>query len=255
MKYKIAFFFLITFIGCFETSKKQQAISEDNQFSSNELTIESPEGLSEEEVEYWDLALRQELFYSLNALSDSVYISDRTQLEKIEGEDCTEKNVSFIYTTEEMNKIEILIEKGTFDFKKHNLNLVDTVFKNVNGEEKVESLIVKNIIDDRYSYGIDGNIPISEIKSLIIKWNGKPLDIPDTIYSNLYEPNFCRDRSTVEAYLSGGNNIYLYINCSDGAGGYSVKFIFDREKYLTKIISTNEMPNGFDFLDGTAKVN
>lgn len=40
--------------------------------------------------------------------------------------------------------------------------------------------------------------------------------------------------------------------CSDGAGSYSVKFIFDRTKYLTRIVTTNEMVNGYDFLDGTA---
>jgi hypothetical protein len=57
----------------------------------------------------------------------------------------------------------------------------------------------------------------------------------------------------VEAYIFENRNLFIYIHGSDAAGGFSVKFVFDKKRYQTRIIGTNEMTDGFDFLDGTAK--
>ncbi|MDF1571580.1 MAG: hypothetical protein P1P82_08200 [Bacteroidales bacterium] len=204
----------------------------------------------------WDRVLRQELFSALNTPADSIYIEDRKHLEKVKGLTCSSDIINFYYTTKTGDKIEIQIVKGPFEPLKHENELVDTVYKLINGQKHVDYLLVKNIIDGRYSYGIDGTIPKSEIKSLTIKWNEQNLIIPDTAFSNLYQPHICLDNLQVEPYLTRDNkNLYIYLSGSDAAGGYSVKFIFDTRKYLTRIVGTNEMTNGYDFLDGTAKVN
>jgi hypothetical protein len=96
-------------------------------------------------------------------------------------------------------------------------------------------------------------MPRTEIKSMSIKWNKINLAIPDSAFSNFYEPHICLDYLPVEAYIFKNQYLYLYIIGSDFADGFSVKFVFDKRKYLTRIVGTNEMTDGFDFLDGTAK--
>jgi len=90
-------------------------------------------------------------------------------------------------------------------------------------------------------------------KLKICQWNGLDISIPDSTFSNLYEHNMCSDYLAVEAYIFKIKKLFIYVNTSDGAGEYSVKFVFDKEKYLIRIVTTNEMTNGYDFFDGTAK--
>jgi hypothetical protein len=203
----------------------------------------------------WDEVLRQELFESLIVQSDSIYISDRNELEKVTGLKCSDSILTYNYTSKIKDKIEIKIEKGIFSPSLHKLEIADTVYKYIHGENRVDYLKVKNIIDNRYSYGIDGSMPKSEISSMSILWNDRQVSIPDTAFANLYQPHLCLNYLSVETFLSEENKLlYIYISGSDGAGSYSVKFVFDKNKYVTRIISTNEMTDGFDFIDCTAKV-
>ena len=195
----------------------------------------------------WEKSFRDELYNSLTNPTDSIYILDRHQLEKVVGMTCNDKVVTFSNITQSNERIEIRIEKGEFEPAKHKIYLFDTISTIANAHEII------NLIDNRYSYGIDGNMPKSEFKNMSIKWNGLDISIPDSAFSNLYEPHLCSDYLTVEAYILKNKKLFVYINASDGAGGYAVKFVFDKEKYLTRILTTNEMTNGYDFLDGTAK--
>jgi hypothetical protein len=201
----------------------------------------------------WEKRFRQELFESLVNPTDSIYVMDRKQLERIAGMTCNDKVVMIKSTTQNGDKIEIKIEKGDFEPTKHQIYLNDTIPEIVNGRKLNNVLEVKNLIDNRYSFGIDGTMPRTEIKSISIKWKDINLLIPDSAFSNLYEPHLCSDYLSVEAYIFKNKNLFVYVNASDGAGGYSVKFVFDKEKYLTRIVATNEMTNGYDFLDGTTK--
>jgi hypothetical protein len=201
----------------------------------------------------WEKRFRQELFESLLNPADSIYVMDRKQLERVAGMTCNDKVVMIKSTIQNGDKIEIKIEKGDFEPTKHLIYLNDTIPEIVNGRKLYNVLEVKNLIDNRYSYGIDGTMPRTEIKSMSIKWNKINLAIPDSAFSNFYEPHICLDYLPVEAYIFKNQYLYLYIIGSDFADGFSVKFVFDKRKYLTRIVGTNEMTDGFDFLDGTAK--
>lgn len=195
----------------------------------------------------WEKRFRHELLESLVNPADSIHVLDRKQLEKIIGMTCNEIVVFFENKAKKGDNIKIKIEKQDFKPSHHKVYLIDTV-------NKIENVVeVKNIIDNRYSYGIDGNMPRTEIKSMSIKWDEINLAIPDSAFSNLYEPHLCIDYLPVEAYIFKNQYLYIYIRGSDAAGSYSVKFVFDKRKYLTRIVGTNEMTNGFDFLDGTVK--
>lgn len=201
----------------------------------------------------WEKRFRHELFESLLNPADSIYVMDRKLLERVAGMTCNDKVVAIKSKIQNGDKIEIKIENGDFEPTKHRIYLYDTIPEIVNGRKLYDLMEVKNLIDNRYSYGIDGTMPRTEIKSMSIKWNEMNLAIPDSAFSNLYEPHLCSELLAVEAYIFNNKNLFVYINASDFAGGYSVKFVFDKEKYLTRIITTNEMTNGYDFLDGTAK--
>jgi hypothetical protein len=195
----------------------------------------------------WEKSFRVELFESLVNPSDSIYVMDRKLLEKILGMTCKENVVVFENTAKNGDIIKIKIEKQDFEPSRHNVYLFDTVNIIDNAVE------VKNLIDNRYSYGIDGTMPRTEIKSMTIKWNEINLTIPDSAFSNLFQPHLCLDYLPVEAYIFNNQYLYIYISGSDAASGYSVKFVFDKRKYLTRIVGINDMTDGFDFLDGTAK--
>jgi hypothetical protein len=195
----------------------------------------------------WKKRFRHELFESLVNPADSIYIMGRKELVRLGGLTCNENFVAFKYGAKNGDKIDIKIEKQDFEPSLHNVYLLDTVNVIDNGVE------VKNLIDNRYSYGIDGTMPRTEIKRMSIKWNEINLTVPDSAFTNLYEPHLCLDYLPVEAYIFKNRYLYIYISGSDAAGSYSVKFVFDKRKYLTRIVGTNEMTDGFDFLDGTAK--
>lgn len=79
-----------------------------------------------------------------------------------------------------------------------------------------------------------------------VTWNGTRLHIPSSAYANLYEFNL----TSIEAYISHKTGcMYVYVSASDGAGAYSVKFVFSRKGFVTRLISTNECTDGFDCID------
>jgi hypothetical protein len=201
----------------------------------------------------WKAIFKRELLNSLTSPTDTIFISDRHKLEKIADINCSDKIFKSNTFLKNGDNIEINIEKGDFDPTKHQIHLSDTVPEIVKGRKLYNMLIEKNLIDNRYSYGIAGTMPRTEIKNMSIKWNEINLSISDSAFSNFYEPHLCLDYLPIEVYTSKNEYLYIYISGSDAAGGYSVKFVFSKKKYLTRIVSTNEMTNGYDFIDGTAK--
>jgi hypothetical protein len=182
---------------------------------------------------------RDELMDNMISPRDTIYICDRHKLEKFSGLQFTDTTATINYNTKKEDKISISIKTGKFDPPKHRLHLTDK------GNEP-NAMIVVNQIDGKRAYGIDGDSPRREIKKLKIKWNDKWLTISDNSFVNFYEIH----PKTIEVYLSKSQKfIYLYISASDGAGGYSVKFVFDKNGFVTRLISTNECTDGFDFID------
>lgn len=198
---------------------------------------------------------KRELIGYMQSPKDTIYIQDRKQLEKIGGLQCTDTTVTLHSKTKAGEGIFISIHNKKFVASNHTLDLADTVYKFTHNEKRVDYLIAKNLIDGKTAYGIDGGYPMLEIKELKIKWNNVWLTIPDHAFHNLYDTHLCLDSTPVEAYISKDNKLlYLYIAASDGAGSYSVKLVFNRQEYLTRIVNRNEMTDGYDFLDATAKV-
>lgn len=193
---------------------------------------------------------RDEYISQLSSPKDTVYIEDRHKLEKFKGLNHTDTSVTISYTEKSGNKFKIRLCAGKFNKKRHKLHLADTVYKFIDNEKRFDYLVTKNLIDEKQAYGIDMGVPRTEIKSLKIIWNEKELLVPKTAFSNLFEAHVY----SVEVYFAQKKDfIYLYMDGSDGAGSYSVKFVFNKSGYVTRIVTTNECAKGYDFLDALPK--
>ena len=163
--------------------------------------------------------------------SDIQYISNRTILPKIKQTTCdsVQSKINGILPTGET--IEVQIQTGQFDSTNHTISRYK--------EEVYGDAIEK--IDGQIPYGGGFDIPNNEIHNFSIKINGKKLKIPKTAYQNLFAPNICNETHfdrKIEAYTSiDGQFIYIYIYGGDGASTYFAKLIFNKEKYLTKIVA------------------
>src|SRR5271157_5947881 len=121
---------------------------------------------------------RSEYLTYLTSPKDTIYIQDRHKLEKFTGLQYTDSTVLINYTSKAGDKFIINMTKGKFDQTKHKIHLADTVYKFIHNEKRIDNLIQVDLIDNKKSYGIDNDLPKTEIRELKIKWNEKWLSIP-----------------------------------------------------------------------------
>jgi hypothetical protein len=195
---------------------------------------------------------KQELLGYLNTLSDSVYITDRADLELLPSASCTDTEVRYFTVTKSGEHIQLAVKSKKFLASLHQLQLTDTVFAISNTySKKVDTVFVRNKIDNTYAYGVYASIPATEISSFIVFRNNIKLQIPKQAYSDLYNIHFCVFPKNPEVYVTKGNAyLYMYFHGSDGGSQYSVKFIFDKTGYVTRIVNKHPCLADFDFIDG-----
>ena len=158
--------------------------------------------------------------------SDKCFISNRNLLNKLNLKFCNDSSVIISDKLLNGKQCEITINTSAFNCKKHQiLTNSDTT--------SIES------IDGQFPYGGNYSLPLIQISELKITIQGKALKIPKMAYSNLYEPNLCKNNGflrKIEAYESlNGQYLYIYIYGGNVAGTYFSKLIFDKTKYITKI--------------------
>jgi hypothetical protein len=94
-------------------------------------------------------------------------------------------------------------------------------------------------IDGKAFYGTDENLPTEEFKSIKVKFNKKEIGIPSSEYKDLFNP-FLKYGGHTEhlILLKDKRSDYLLILFygSDGAGGYAVMWIFNKGKYVGRIV-------------------
>jgi len=194
---------------------------------------------------------KKELYDLLNEPADSIFIQDRGALEELFGNNCKNNEVRFYSTSKASELFQISIKTKKFVPSLHTMHLADTVYEMNHGKKKVESIIHRNIIDSMYAYGIQGEVPKEEISTFIILRGNSKIQIPKSAYSDLYNILVCENNRWTEVYLTKDDQyLYVYMHGGDGKNAYAVKFVFDREKYLTRIVNTHPCLKDFDFLDG-----
>lgn len=194
---------------------------------------------------------KKELYSLLSTADDSIYIQDRGELEELFGSTCTKNEVRYYSSSKSSELFQISIKTKKFLPSLHIMHLTDTVFVMNRGKKKVDSVIYKNHIDGVHAYGIYAEIPKEEFSTFIILRGYSKISIPKSAYSDLYNIRLCENNKAPEAYVTTDSKyLYLYMHGGEGKNAYAVKFIFDHEKYLTRIVNTHPCLKDFDFLDG-----
>ena len=128
------------------------------------------------------------------------------------------------------DRIAITVRSKAFEFSKHHVK-----------RDSVYAEFCCDSIDGRFPHGAMGDGPVTEIISIDILFNEKPIRIPRFAYEDLYDPNICEEQNFergIEAYLSmNGEYIYVYLYGGEAASNYFAKLVFDHEKYITRIVA------------------
>ena len=96
-------------------------------------------------------------------------------------------------------------------------------------------------IDGRPAYGAVDQRPTRQVDSLSVRIGKRHLIVPPAAYASFYEVNLCQlgyFQQPVMAYPSLSEKyLYLYLHGGEGASTYFAKLIFDRERYLTRMVA------------------
>ena len=165
----------------------------------------------------------------LDGPQDLVFVSNRNLLDGLCVSHCSRQLVEIHDTLAKGKLVDIKLETSAFDTAAHQ-------FSYFPGSD---SLI--ETIDGLAAYGAVDALPTHQITALRVKWGKRNLDIPADAFENLYNPNLCNSEifhQAVMAYPSiDGKYLYVYIYGGQGAGTYFAKLIFDKKRYIKKIVS------------------
>ena len=126
-----------------------------------------------------------------------------------------EKNNSIVF---EGKEIQVTLSTEKFDKHKHSFKY----------HKEYRDVIEK--IDGKPFWGTDGSMPKKEYKSIEVKIRGKQVSIPQSVYSDLYQPNLYTDLNFV--YYDKDNDIlYIVALNGDGAGAYTVCWQIEKGVY------------------------
>ena len=118
----------------------------------------------------------------------------------------------------EGKEIQVVLSTEKFDKSKHSFKY----------HKEYRDIIEK--IDGKPFWGTDGNIPKKEYKSIEVKIRGKQVFIPQSAYSDLYQPNLYTDLNFVY-YDKDSDILYIVANNGDGAGAYMVCWQIEKGVY------------------------
>ena len=118
----------------------------------------------------------------------------------------------------EGKEIQVVLSTEKFDKSKHSFKY----------HKEYRDVIEK--IDGKLFWGTDGNMPKREYKSIEVKIRGKQVSIPQSAYSDLYQPNLYTDLNFVY-YDKDSDTLYIVANNGDGAGAYMVCWQIEKGVY------------------------
>jgi hypothetical protein len=165
------------------------------------------------------------LDYAMNRIikpEEIVFISDRNLLSSIPITSCTEESITMAGKN---GRKTIAINIKMIDF--------DTTVNKVSWNENDEI----TSINGEEAYGSTYDLPMKKIESIEIIFGCDTLNIAESSYSNLYNPNTCENSGFTKgimAYQSlNGDYLYLYIIGGNGADTYFSKLIFNHKKHIS----------------------
>lgn len=161
--------------------------------------------------------------------TDKQYIANRAFLDPFDHYSCNSNLITISDTLKNGEYCSIRIKIGSFNPSEHQV------------KKHPERKAVIEEIDGQTPYGAFYMLPETEIQEVKISIDGNEIKIPKEAYSNFYDLYTCEGyhfHRKIEAYSSiSGEYIYLYIYGGNAADAYFTKLIFDKEKYISKIVA------------------
>lgn len=189
--------------------------------------IDNPDSIHNSNRAFVDYAIQN----LLEKPTHRCFISNRSLLRQLDISFCDKQKVIIRDSLKTGEVCEIIMETTRFNPDLHKIKA-----------DEDTSLIES--IDNLYPYGGEYGVPYREINKLKIKINNQSLSIPKSSYCNLFDPILCENHGfirQVEAFESlDGKYIYLYIYGGNAAGTYFSKLVFDKKRFITRIISGYE---------------
>jgi len=134
--------------------------------------------------------------------------------------------------------------KNFMSFKGDNIEVTVTTgpfAENGRKIQRVEDDVVK--IGGKPYYGDYGNLPRTEIKSVLVLMGKDTVVIPPLAYGDLYNLNFTyKDKSGTERTANGvffskdEKRMYIYLLSRDATGSYEVTWIIENKQYLRRVV-------------------
>lgn len=201
-----------------------------------DTTIDYPDLFLENKDTAWIKRISYKQFlkrYVLQKPSDLKYVSCLKLLPKLKIISCDSIKTKLKGKLKTGESVVIYLKNKKFNPKKHMI-----VYRRT---EEGEIAYTKSI-DGQIPWGGEYGLPNYEIELLSININGKEVSIPKSAYQNFYDFNVCKDWGPsyrrVEGYTSiDGRFIYIYLEGGNAAGRYLAKLVFDKDKYLTRMIA------------------
>ncbi|GAB4403177.1 MAG: hypothetical protein OHK0039_02010 [Bacteroidia bacterium] len=190
-------------------------------------TYRTADGLAADSA-FVEFAIRE----LLQGPQDIAFISNRNLLSALCLARCGDRRAVIHDTLRQGRKpqiVELAVHLAPFDSAAHRY----TYF------EGSDSLI--ETIDGQAAYGAVDRIPRMSIDSLTLHIDGRSVKVPPAAYRDLYDPSLCDSelfRQPIAVYPSlNGRYLYLYLYGGQGAGTYFAKLVFDKNRYLTRILA------------------
>jgi hypothetical protein len=171
--------------------------------------------------------------YVLQKPSDLKYVSCLKLLPKLKIISCDSIKTKLKGKLKAGESVEIYLKNKKFNPKMHEI---------VYRRTELGEIAYTKSIDGQIPWGGEYGLPNYEIELLSVSINGKEVNIPKSAYQNFYDFNVCKDWGPsyrrVEGYTSiDGRFIYIYLEGGNAAGRYLAKLVFDKDKYLTRMVA------------------
>jgi hypothetical protein len=143
------------------------------------------------------------------------------------------------FLTFDSGNLKVTIKAGDFTPAKHKLFYI-------------EKYLVR--IDGKAYYGSYGKLPKKNIQSISVIIGLDTVNIPPAAFADLYEPALTyaqggEDKSLDGVYFTTDRqgasfkDVYIYMLCNDGRGGYEVTWVIRDKKYYRRILDFNILKN------------
>lgn len=165
----------------------------------------------------------------LDGPQDIAFITNRDLLTPLDIAHCSADSLTMVDSLENGERLSLFLQTRSFQAQDHLLHYLPGP----------DSLLEE--IDDLPAFGALTELPAREIDSMAIRWGDRELVIPPEAYQNLYNPLMCRPdwfRQNIMAFPSlDETHLYVYIFGGESSNMYFAKLIFDRYRYLKKIVT------------------